>query len=127
MRKRTKYTLEFPVNASPTILFDCISSPSDLSRWFCQDVNVRDHTHYTFNWEQSTQDAILLKTVPNKLIRFHWIDSHPDEYFELEIMQDELTGDVAILVTDFCDEDELEESQNLWHSQIDDMKHNIGS
>jgi len=31
------------------------------------------------------------------------------------------------LVTDFCDVEDLSASKNLWQSQIDDMKHNIGS
>jgi hypothetical protein len=38
---------------------------------------------------------------------------------------DELTKDVSLLVTDFCDEDEEEETRMLWENQIGDLKHII--
>ena len=45
-----------------------------------------------------------------------------------KIQIDEMTQDVALIVTDFAeDEDEKEEQTNLWTKQIDQLKRAIGS
>ena len=48
-------------------------------------------------------------------------------YFELRILEDEITKDVSLMVVDFAEEDELDESRLLWENQISDLKHVIGS
>ena len=51
----------------------------------------------------------------------------PDYFFELRIQFDEITKDVSLIVTDFADEDEVEESKMLWTNQIADLKKVLGS
>lgn len=61
-------------------------------------------------------------------MRFRWEhDEDSKYYFELKIQEDELTGDVSLIVTDFAEEDELDEAKDLWASQLEDLKHIIGS
>ncbi|MGB0194868.1 MAG: START-like domain-containing protein, partial [Schleiferiaceae bacterium] len=36
--EKVKFELEFPLRASPKMLFPFLSSPSGLSEWFCDDV-----------------------------------------------------------------------------------------
>ena len=63
-------------------------------------------------------------------MKFRWVDdnnSDTDLFFELRILEDEITKDVSLLVIDFADEDELDESKQLWDNQISDLKHVIGS
>ena len=36
-----KYELEFQIRSSVNILFNCLSTPSGLSEWFADDVNVQ--------------------------------------------------------------------------------------
>ena len=55
----------------------------------------------------------------NKLVRFKWIDDEPQCYFEMEIMQDELTNDVALSITDFAAEDTIGERKLIWDNQIE--------
>ena len=50
-----------------------------------------------------------------------------DCFFEMKIEVDEITKDVSIIVTDFAEEDEVEEAKMLWESQISDLKQVIGS
>ena len=38
-----------------------------------------------------------------------------------------ITKDVSLMVTDFSEEDEVEESKMLWESQIADLKQVLGS
>ena len=40
---------------------------------------------------------------------------------------DEITKDVSLIVTDFSDEDELDEAKLLWNSLIADLKQVLGS
>ena len=124
--KRKKLRLEFEIKASPSMLYNYISSASGLSEWFADDVDLYNNT-YKFHWDKDEQVADVIKKIPNRLIKFHWVDSPADEYFEFEIIQDELTDDVALVVTDFVDAaDEVNTSQ-LWESQVQELKKNIGA
>jgi hypothetical protein len=61
-------------------------------------------------------------------VRFHWLDEPEKRYFEFKIVIDDLTSEVALIVSDFADSPkEMEESSRLWNQQIHDLHHNIGS
>ena len=65
--------------------------------------------------------------MPEK-IRFQWMDDEDtDYYFELRIQFDEITKDVSLIVTDFAEDDEVEESKMLWTNQVKDLKKVLGS
>lgn len=126
MTKRKKITMEFEIKSSPNILFNYISSPSGLSEWFADDVNVKNKT-YSFFWDGEENSAEIIKKVNGKNVRFKWDNTEEEEYFEMEVKQDELTNDIALVVTDFVNEDEFEETQMLWESQINDLRTAIGA
>jgi uncharacterized protein YndB with AHSA1/START domain len=123
---KTKYELEYMLNTSPVILYSRLSTPEGLSEWFADNVNLRKGK-YTFIWEGTEQDASVLQKKANKFIRFQWVeDREEDLYFEFRIRTDELTGDVALLITDFAEEDERDDAIDLWDTQISELKHAIG-
>ncbi|MFT5970103.1 MAG: hypothetical protein ACI8ZO_000608 [Flavobacteriales bacterium] len=123
-----KYELEFPVRSSISILYNAISTPSGLTNWFCNDVNIKDKI-YTFNWDYSEQEGELIKKKMNESIRFKWLDvEDKDAYFEMRIQKDEITNDVSLMIVDFAeDEEDLEESKLLWASQVGNLMQGIGS
>ncbi|MCY1719569.1 START-like domain-containing protein [Prolixibacteraceae bacterium Z1-6] len=125
MTDKIKINLEYIINCSPKVLYNRLSTASGLTEWFADDVRVRGKK-YTFVWEGSEQTAEMTLHKDNKLVRFVWLDED-DTYFEFKIVRDELTGDVSLLITDFTDEDEKEETEDLWSSQIADLKHVLGS
>lgn len=129
MSDKIKYELEFPVKASPKMLFPFLSTPSGLSDWFCDDVNSRGE-NFTFFWGDSEESAKLISKKAEKHIRFIW-DADAEEglktFFEFRIVVDDLTNDVSLIVTDFAEEDELEESKLLWNTQVNELLHTIGS
>jgi hypothetical protein len=45
----------------------------------------------------------------------------------MEIQKDELTNDIALIVTDWSDKDEAEEIQLLWESQVQDLRNALGA
>jgi hypothetical protein len=45
----------------------------------------------------------------------------------MKIIVDEITKDVSLFITDFAEEDEVEEAKMLWANQISDLKQVLGS
>jgi uncharacterized protein YndB with AHSA1/START domain len=120
-----KIELEYIVNTSPKVLFNRLSTPSGLAEWFADDVNLKGKI-FTFFWDNSEQKAEIIHRKDLKCVRFRWLEESEDEYFEFRLTKDELTGDLALIVTDFADEDEKEDAIELWNSQISELKHAIG-
>ena len=125
MTDRVKVQLEYMINCSPKVLFNRLSTASGLAEWFADDVRVKGN-RYTFIWDGNEQEAELALRRDNKLVRFNWLEE-ADSYFEFRVNQDELTGDVSLIVTDIANEDEIVETQELWNSQINDLKRVLGS
>ena len=126
MSEKIKYELEFPIQASPNMLYQYITSASSLSEWFADDVNSRGKV-FSFFWDGVEEKAELVSSRNNQFVKFKWIEHEDDSYFEIRIVVDELTKDVSLMITDFSDEDEVEESKMLWESQIADLKQVLGS
>ena len=117
MSDKKKFKIEYEVKSSPRILYSFISEPNGLAQWFADDVTIKDQV-YTFSWDGEQQDAKLLGVKENKFVRFRWTDDDPQSYFEMEIIQDELTNDVALGITDFATEDNINEKTLIWDNQI---------
>ena len=117
MVEKKKFNLEYEVNSSPKILFSFLNEPNGLAQWFADDVSYRDQI-YTFTWDDEQQKAKLLSIKENKLVKFKWLDDEPHCYFEMEILQDELTNDVALSITDFATEDTIQDRRLIWDNQI---------
>ena len=54
-------------------------------------------------------------------------DDDDQSYFEIRIQVDGITKDVSLMVTDFSENDEVEETKMLWDNQISDLKKVLGS
>lgn len=122
-----KFEMEFVIHASSEMLYEFLSTPSGLSEWFCDDLNIRNGI-YTFIWDDQLQQARLLKTVELQLVRFQWVDKTDGSYFEFRIQRDDLTNDISLIITDFADSaGDRESSKLLWNSQVEKLMHVIGS
>ncbi|MEN9489078.1 MAG: hypothetical protein RL494_1343 [Bacteroidota bacterium] len=129
MEIKQRYEIEFPINSSPQLLYQYISTPSGLQEWFADNVNSRGE-FFTFAWNDSEENARLCSKKTGEKIKFKWLDENnkdTDYFFELRILVDELTKDVSLMVIDYAEEEEVEESKLLWENQISDLKHVIGS
>jgi len=123
---KKKFELEYAINSSPRVLFNRLSTPEGLAEWFADDVNLQGGI-YTFIWERSEQQAEVVQRKDNKYIRFRWVEEEDrDSYFEFRLNQDELTGDVSLMITDFAEDDETTDAVDLWDTQIAELKHVIG-
>lgn len=122
---KKKFQLEFTLNTSPKLLYSRLSTPSGLAEWFADNVQL-DGKNFVFFWDNAEQVAKLLMKKANEYIRFQWLDEDSDTFFEFRIAKDELTGDVALIISDFAEEDEIEDATDLWESQVNDLRRAIG-
>ena len=129
MTTKTAFSIEYDFQSSPQLLFQYLSTPSGLSEWFADNVNSRGED-YTFIWNDTEEYAKLIQRKNNEKVRFRWINDEEDQddcYFELKIVVDEITKDVSLYVSDFADEDELEEAKMLWNNLVSSLKQVLGS
>ena len=123
---RSKFELEYNLNCSPKVLFSRLSTPEGLGEWFADQVNV-DGDLFTFFWNSSESKARLSAIKENKLVRFEWLGMDNDSnFFEFRINMEELTSELALIITDFAESEEKEDSIYLWDSQINDLKRALG-
>lgn len=129
MDDKEKFEMEFVVHSSPALLYQYISTPSGLSEWFADNVNSRGEL-FTFIWNGSEEKAKLLSKKSDERIKFRWLNDEEDGasyYFEIRIQVDEITKDVSLMITDYAENDEIEESKMLWENQISSLKQVLGS
>ncbi|MGC6422346.1 MAG: START-like domain-containing protein [Flavobacteriaceae bacterium] len=129
MEQKTLFSVEFDFHASPQLLFQYLSTPSGLSEWFADNVNSRGE-QFTFIWDDGEEYAKLLSKKTNQKVRFQWLTDEADEdqyYFEFVIQVDDITKDVSLIINDFADEDEMEESKMFWENSITALKQVLGS
>lgn len=129
MDDKEKFEMEFVIHASPALLYTYISTPSGLSEWFADNVNSRGEL-FTFIWDGSEEQAKLLSKKSGERIKFRWLSDDEEGssyYFEIRIQVDEITKDVSLMITDFAEEDEVEEGKMLWTNQISSLKQVLGS
>ncbi|MDC6351331.1 START-like domain-containing protein [Zeaxanthinibacter sp. PT1] len=126
MNEKEKFQLEFVIQASPQLLYQYLSTPSGLSEWFADNVNSRGEV-FNFIWDGSEEEARLLKRKSDEYVKFAWEESDDDSFFEMKIIVDEITKDVSLFITDFAEEDEVEEAKLLWTNLVSDLKQVLGS
>jgi uncharacterized protein YndB with AHSA1/START domain len=121
---KEKLVLEYTINSSPKVLYSRLSTPGGLAEWFADDVFLQGGV-FSFLWDGTEQKADVAQKKENKYIRFRWVDD-PETYFEFRINVDEITKDVALVITDIIEADEMEDTTELWNSQVSELKHVIG-
>lgn len=123
---KKKIELEYIIRSSPKVLFSRLNTADGLAQWFADDVTINNDIH-TFVWEGTGQKAKKIKEKAGKFVRFQWLDQDDDSYFEFRLVIDDLTSEVALIITDFAEEDEMEETKLLWDSQVSSLMQLLGS
>ncbi len=126
MNDKIKFEIEFVIQSSPQMLYQYLATPSGLSEWFADNVNSRGEK-FIFIWDGAEEEALLLKRKTDEFVRFSWEENDDDSFFEMKIIVDEITKDVSLFITDFAEDDEVEESKMLWTNQVSDLKQVLGS
>ncbi len=122
---RVSFTLEFLFRASPTILYKFITTPSCLIRWFCDEVDITGE-QFTFVWSGAAEVAEMVDDIEDERVRFRWEDAPEDEYLEFRFGRSPVTGETILEITDYCDEDEVDDQKQLWDSQVKVLRQETG-
>ncbi len=124
--ERVKLQLEYLFKASPIILYQFLTTPSCLIRWFCDQVDIQGD-RYTFYWGDSDEVADVLEEVENERIRFVWEDAESDdEFLQFDISSSPVTGETIMTITDFCDAYEREDQIQYWENQMSQLRKETG-
>lgn len=129
MSEKVKFEQEYLLKTSSKVLNSMVMTPSGLSEWFSDDVDVKDDI-YTFYWDGSEEKARLLSKKANQHIKLRWLEDEEegeDTYLEIHFEVDPMTKAVVLNLTSFAEEDELEENQLYWENTINELKRVIGA
>jgi uncharacterized protein YndB with AHSA1/START domain len=127
MASTETFELEYIVRSSPRILYNFLRTPSGLSEWFSDQVDIRNDV-FTFRWDGSEEKARLVDFKDQEYVRFEWVDGDKEGLsFEMRVKVDELTGGVALLIRDEAEPEEIEETRMLWDAQVQDLMQVLGS
>lgn len=123
---KEKFQIEFEFRSSPKILFTSLSDSSGLAGWFADEVHTKDDI-FTFVWEGGESVAKQVAIRDLHLVRFQWLDDTDGTYFQFEIKEDDITSDIALVITDFAAKGEKETNIRLWESQVQKLRMLLGS
>jgi uncharacterized protein YndB with AHSA1/START domain len=126
MSKKQLFTLEYPIRCSPSILYEFLSTPAGLQEWFADKVDERDNI-FSFSWNGAVEKAEILEGEEMKFVRYHWLHTPKEEFFEFRIEKSEVTNQTILVIKDFADKKDIKDQSQLWSYQIKDLMHRIGS
>jgi hypothetical protein len=70
----------------------------------------------------------MVRNVTNKYVKFNMEGSaQANEYMEFRIDQDDITGDVELIITEFVNDGEEEMAASIWDAAIDALCNTIGA
>jgi uncharacterized protein YndB with AHSA1/START domain len=130
-RLKHRFTVEYPVNASPKILYPYLATASGLSHWFCQDVKIEGGHVYNFIWDNQPHYAEMASHRTNRSVRFVFLDDNkrhaPDaNYLDFLIEESQLTQEVYLRVVDYSEEVDTIELQEMWDNLIQNLREQVG-
>ncbi|MDQ2772076.1 MAG: START-like domain-containing protein [Bacteroidota bacterium] len=131
IQTKTRFVAEFPVNASPKILFPYLATASGLTQWFCDDVRYVEGQRLNFIWDNENHYAEISSQRLNRSVRFVFLDDQrqplPDAN-SLEFLLDssQVTDEVYLRVTDYSAGHDAEEQQEMWEGLIAKLREQVG-
>ena len=123
MSDKIKFTIERTFRASPMILFKFLTTPSGLVQWFADHVDKNEDV-YSFFWNGIEERASIVSYHEDELLKLQWEED--ESYIEYRIDKSEVTGETILFVTDFAEDDEMDDQQQLWESQLNDLAKCMG-
>lgn len=113
--------LEYVLNSTQKNLFYSISMPAGLSSWFADRVD-RVGDSLNFFWRNHSEIADIIATDDSTFVRYQWEkDRGSERFFEIRIIQSEITKGVTIHIITVVDMEE-DDSELLWNNAISKLK-----
>jgi uncharacterized protein YndB with AHSA1/START domain len=131
MAKKTLFTTDFEIHASPKMLYPYFQTASGLSEWFADNVDIDPEKVFTFKIDSEERKAVMTSFRLYHFVKFDYLpESEEDEndrsYFELRLETDDLVNSTYIKISDYSDFDDFEELQDVWEGLIANLKKIVG-
>lgn len=126
MSKKILFSLEYPVRCSPVILYNFLSTAAGLQEWFAEDVDEQEGI-FSFGWDGEENKAKVLDYEEDVFVKYQWLNSPKDEYFEFRIDKSDITNQTILIIKDFAEKKEIKDQSQLWEFQVKELLHRIGS
>ncbi|HEX8659075.1 MAG TPA: START-like domain-containing protein [Hymenobacter sp.] len=131
LQTKTRFVVEFPINASPKILFPYLATASGLSQWFCDDVRYVEGQRLNFIWDQENHYAEISSQRLNRGVRFVFLDDHrqsvPDaNSLEFTLDSSQVTDEVYLRVIDYSSTNNPDEQQEMWEGLVAKLREQVG-
>jgi uncharacterized protein YndB with AHSA1/START domain len=131
---KNKFNTEFEINASRKMLFPYLNTASGLAQWFAEDVNVNEDKVYNFIWDGEDHKAKMVSHRTNSYVKFAFLDEDQvdveeeddNAFFEIKLDQNELTQSVFIRITDYTENDDFDELEDMWANLVEALKETVG-
>jgi hypothetical protein len=120
------FSLEYIIKSSPKILMSYISTPSGLSDWYADNVIIKDGYHQ-FKWDEDISNGKIITNKNSTKVVIEWMGEWEGEKTEMEIVEDEITNEIALVINDFCKPENLSDRKMIWDNQIDILNQTIGA
>jgi uncharacterized protein YndB with AHSA1/START domain len=131
IQTKTRFVVEYPINASPKILFPYLATASGLSQWFCDDVRYVEGQRLNFIWDRENHYAEITSQRLNRGVRFVFLDEHrqlgPDaNSLEFSLDSSLVTDEVYLRIVDYSASDDAEEQQEMWDGLVHKLREQVG-
>ncbi len=128
---KRRFEMEFSINASPKILFPYIASASGLAQWFCDDVRLDPDHRLDMVWDKQSHYAEISSQRPGRSIRYVFLDElkrplADANYLDFILESSGITDEVFLRVTDYSDQPDPVEMQELWEGLVGKLREQVG-
>lgn len=128
---KRRFEMEYPINASPRLLFPYLSSASGLSQWFCDDVRLDPDHRLNMVWDKQNHYAEIALQRPGRSIRYVFLDEKKQplidaNYLDFSLEYSKITDGVFLRVTDYSDHSNAQEQQELWDGLVGKLREQVG-
>jgi len=131
IQTKTRFVVEFPINASPKILFPYLATASGLSQWFCDDVRYVEGQRLNFIWDHENHYAEISGQRLNRAVRFVFLDEHRQPvsdatFLEFTLDASQVTDEVYLRVVDYSAFNDAGEQQEMWDGLVAKLREQVG-
>jgi uncharacterized protein YndB with AHSA1/START domain len=124
--KRSKVEMEFIMRASPTLIYQFVTTPACLIRWYCDEVEINEDL-FSFTWNGNIEDAEMVDDIEDERVRYKWLDADNEkEYFEFRSYRSDVTQETILEITDYCDQGDEKSTRDWWAQKVNTLKQECG-
>ena len=131
IQTKARFVVEFPINASPKILFPYLATASGLSQWFCDDVRYVEGQRLNFIWDHENHYAEISGQRLNRAVRFVFLDEQRQtvsdaSFLEFTLDASQVTDEVYLRVVDYSSSTDAGEQQEMWDGLVAKLREQVG-